>query len=373
MNKTRMLLGRVLALLALATYLVGPVPAVADDQAANPSTQEEAIVQVDEGAETNEATAETDGEEPSQVTDESPSDAPSDVQEDATNEPGESDLPAATEEPAVPAADESEAPAADEPTVALEDLPAGAASDVDDQSGLPSSPSAAKKLIGKSFAVRSKKNGSFALGIKGSSIDKLAVAEIQVPSSALSQRWHFVDAGQGFVRIINLGSGMALDVSYSKASKGQVIWQYLDNASTAQRWYPVEVSSGSYIFISAVGGTGAESGWYVLDIYAGTMKAGQPVKLWSYNKSLAQQWTLTEDKTERVVAAQDIKAFAKKHAGTLTNGQNIVLARAPEASSCLTSKVAPPRTRPTCRAIPLTPPLHRPGRSRRMPMALSRS
>ena len=308
-----MLLGQALVLMALAFCFAVPAPAVADDQVGATNDQAVSAVAPEESVAPDGEVAVAEEGEPAEV----PAEGTSTAETAADAQADESSAEQG----------EAETAAGDATDSALDELPAGAPADeaAEDTVGL-AAKSAAEKLIGKTFAVKSKKNASFVLGIKGSSIDRLATTEIQAPSSALSQRWHFVDAGDGFVRIINLGSGLALDVSYSKANKGQVIWQYIDNGSVAQRWYPVEVSAGSYVFVSAVGGVGAESTWYVLDVYAGTMKAGQAVKLWSYNKSVAQQWTLTEDTSERVVVAQDIKAFASKNAGTLADGQSVVLA-----------------------------------------------
>lgn len=187
--------------------------------------------------------------------------------------------------------------------------------------------SAAKGIVGKVYSLASTEDPSYAAGISKSSTTPLASAALQKADDSLAVRWLFKDAGDGFVTIKNVNSGMVLDVASAKAEKGATIWQRDEDGSIAQKWLPVEVESGCYAFISALTTALVDaSKWYVLDVSGRQMIVEQRIQLWSYNGTTAQRWSLVPDASDRALSAADMNAFAAEHRGTLKNGSQVVLA-----------------------------------------------
>ncbi|HLL66118.1 MAG TPA: RICIN domain-containing protein [Micromonosporaceae bacterium] len=133
------------------------------------------------------------------------------------------------------------------------------------------------------YAVVAKHSGR-ALTV-GSALDGANVVQ-QTRADAPSQQWRFVATADGHYKILNRGSGKALDVFGQSLLDGAAITQWTDNSGANQQWRLVDVAGGGVQIVSRHSGK-------VVDVFDESRLDGAKVTQWSGNGRPNQQWTLT--------------------------------------------------------------------------------
>jgi hypothetical protein len=99
-----------------------------------------------------------------------------------------------------------------------------------------------------------------------------------------AQRFKLVPDGNGYYSIVNLNSGLALDVSGAEAKNGAVVWQWEQNNSDAQKWMIEYYSSSFHTLLPKLDGSMS------LDVSGGSDANGAKLQLWTSNDSFAQRF-----------------------------------------------------------------------------------
>ena len=68
-----------------------------------------------------------------------------------------------------------------------------------------------------------------------STADGAAVVQYR-DTGGTNQQWLLVDAGNGYVRLVNRNSGKVLDVTGRSTAEGAPVVQWSDNGGTNQQW-----------------------------------------------------------------------------------------------------------------------------------------
>ena len=98
------------------------------------------------------------------------------------------------------------------------------------------------------------------------------------------QIWHFLRQSDGSYKIINEYDGKCLDLSNGNPANDTNIGVYTDNGTTAQRWFIINNGS-SYGIKTACGET-------LMDVHGAVYSAGTNIKVYQYNGSHAQCFTI---------------------------------------------------------------------------------
>ena len=125
------------------------------------------------------------------------------------------------------------------------------------------------------------------LDVKGASKKDSANVQLYESNGTAAQRWQVKDAGNGYVYLVNAGSGKVLDVKSGKTVSKTNVQQYARNATRAQKWIPVKQANGSFTFYSALGRN------LVLDVWGGKTSNGANVQIYAANGLKAQTFTCT--------------------------------------------------------------------------------
>ena len=109
------------------------------------------------------------------------------------------------------------------------------------------------------------------------------MAGLYAQQQQLRQEWQLVDAGGGYVKIVNRNSGQVVDVTGGSTASGTAIEQWPDNNGTNQQWQLVDVGSG---YVKIVNRNSAK----VLDVSGSSTANGGAVIQWDDKGSSNQQW-----------------------------------------------------------------------------------
>jgi hypothetical protein len=91
----------------------------------------------------------------------------------------------------------------------------------------------------------------------------------------------------GIYNIVNLNSGLVVDVKHGNTTNGSPVQQYAANGGANQQWGVTNVGGGIYKII------GIQSG-LALDVVGGGTANGTLIDIWPYNSTyLNQQWSFT--------------------------------------------------------------------------------
>lgn len=121
--------------------------------------------------------------------------------------------------------------------------------------------------------------------------------------------WQYVQNGSGaqqwFIRktkqidgtevfqIVNVASGLALDVAGAEGANFTNVWMYTPNGTIAQNWFlkrcVAEIEDGAYVIESMLPGS------LVVDVYGGSGDNQAPIWLYGNNGTLAQSFGLSYD------------------------------------------------------------------------------
>lgn len=143
----------------------------------------------------------------------------------------------------------------------------------------------ARTLADGIYYIESKLNVANVLDVAGASKNKQANVNSSVYNGKANQRWKIVyNSKTGMYSIVNVNSGLALDVAGGKAANGTNIEQYSSNNTKAQQWYFVK-QNGGYRIVSALANS-------VLDISGANKSSGANVQLYASNGTDAQTWVM---------------------------------------------------------------------------------
>lgn len=137
------------------------------------------------------------------------------------------------------------------------------------------------------YTIASAKNNRMVLDIKGGSKSNGANVQLYTSNKTTAQKWEVEPQSNGYVRIVNVGSGRVLDVKSGSKIAGANVQQYGSNGSRAQLWLPVRQDDSSWVFYSALGNG------LVLDVKSGSMKNSANVQVYTANGTIAQQFILS--------------------------------------------------------------------------------
>ncbi|MBE5958821.1 MAG: hypothetical protein E7254_08200 [Lachnospiraceae bacterium] len=157
------------------------------------------------------------------------------------------------------------------------------------------------------------------------------------------QKWIKLNAKQGYITLMNLGSGKVLDIPSASASEGIQLDQYESNNSNAQMWDIIKVDINKILNGEEIPDTSTEQNWKKNAIIApkeGKLIAAGPIYLkWYNNKKMGNvtsyEIEFDNESTVTIPATNDAvmeyewyNTSVAKHAVTITavlsNGQKIV-------------------------------------------------
>jgi GH25 family lysozyme M1 (1,4-beta-N-acetylmuramidase)/5-hydroxyisourate hydrolase-like protein (transthyretin family) len=145
--------------------------------------------------------------------------------------------------------------------------------------------SANKKVLADgTYTIASKKNSTYVVDVAGASTKNGANVRLYKSNDTKAQKWKVTHDAEGYVVLINVGSGKALDVAGAKTASGTNVDQYTKNGTKAQRWIAVKQSGGGVKLISGVKGT------TVLDLAAGKIANATNIRVYTPNGTTAQSW-----------------------------------------------------------------------------------
>ncbi|MCI1665504.1 MAG: RICIN domain-containing protein [Atopobiaceae bacterium] len=141
-------------------------------------------------------------------------------------------------------------------------------------------------------------------------------------NNTIAQRWNIVSTADGTYKIVNVKSGLVLDVDSGVAASGRTVRLWTDNGTKAQRWLFSDAGSGLYKIVSALDGR------LVLDISGGNPGDGGRLQLYVDNGTAAQAWALgaitqeVEDGFYRI-GNEGSGSTLDVSAGSIENGGNV--------------------------------------------------
>ncbi|MDR0501102.1 MAG: RICIN domain-containing protein [Coriobacteriales bacterium] len=101
-----------------------------------------------------------------------------------------------------------------------------------------------------------------------------------------NQRFRLKGVGNGYYNIINVNSGLALDISGARIANGAEVIQWPLNGSDNQKWSLVATADGAYMIASALNSN------YVLDINGGGEFSGSKLIIWKRHGGTNQKWAI---------------------------------------------------------------------------------
>jgi len=156
--------------------------------------------------------------------------------------------------------------------------------------GTPSGPQ-----IGRIYEISSK-NGGKALEVSANSQVNGGRVQQWGWVGAASQKWKLVDAGGGYVRIVNLNSNKSLDVAGPSTADGALIHQWDWLTQDSQYWQIVNNGDGTYRVVSKYSGK-------VLDVENNSTADGAGVHQWTWGGGNNQRWYFSDQGAARTALA----------------------------------------------------------------------
>ena len=154
------------------------------------------------------------------------------------------------------------------------------------------------------YAFGSGTSSRLVFDVSGGSTGNGANIQIYSSNRSAAQQWSVerVDKSNGYVRIVNVGSGKVLDIQSGSNTPGANVQQYSWNGSRAQLWLPIKQADGSYVFYSAVAnalvldvsGAGAYNGANI-DVYTSNGTIAQSFSAYNLNPNVPSQGRVVDD------------------------------------------------------------------------------
>ncbi len=141
-------------------------------------------------------------------------------------------------------------------------------------------------------------HNELSLDVQGGGINNGTNVQVYNKNGTAAQKWQILSQGDGYI-IVSAKSGRVLDVYDGSKNSGANVQIYTSNNTAAQKWHfketstKQEVADGVY---EIVAGTNTEK---ALDVYGGSSAAknGTNVQIYERNKTDAQRWQITYDKS----------------------------------------------------------------------------
>lgn len=134
--------------------------------------------------------------------------------------------------------------------------------------------------------IASSINPTAVLDVPGASTTAGAKIQLYANNSTPAQRWRLESVGNGFFKIVNIGSNKVLSVTGNKARNEARIEQASYTGAAGQKW-KFSKTTGGYLVASAL------SDRYVLDAQGGSAANGTRVQLYAANGTPAQTWKIS--------------------------------------------------------------------------------
>ncbi|WP_022826070.1 RICIN domain-containing protein [Hymenobacter norwichensis] len=140
--------------------------------------------------------------------------------------------------------------------------------------------------IGRIYEISSK-NGGKALEVSASSQANGGRVQQWGWVGAANQKWKLVDAGGGYVRIVNLNSNKSLDVAGPSTADGALVHQWDWLTQDSQYWQVISNGDGTYRIISKYSGK-------ALDVQNNSTADGAAIHQWTYGGGNNQRWYFSD-------------------------------------------------------------------------------
>lgn len=127
-------------------------------------------------------------------------------------------------------------------------------------------------------------NSGMALDINGGSTSAGAVVVQNSLSGATSQQWQLTTVGGGYFTLVNHNSGLVLDVPGGSTTQGTQLDQVAANGSANQQWQLVGASGGAYTIVNRNSGL-------LVDLSHSSTTSNSIVQ-WAASGGTSQQWKL---------------------------------------------------------------------------------
>jgi hypothetical protein len=109
----------------------------------------------------------------------------------------------------------------------------------------------------------------------------------QAKADSNYQYWRFVPTPDGYTKILNAQTGLAMTVASSSATNGAAVRQETDASSSAQQWSLDILTDGSFRLVPKVSGK-------ALEVASASTAAGALVQQGKWNHTLNQQFSLEQ-------------------------------------------------------------------------------
>jgi len=140
--------------------------------------------------------------------------------------------------------------------------------------------------IGRIYEISSK-NGGKAMEVSANSTANGGRVQQWNWVGAASQKWKLVDAGGGYVRIVNLNSNKSLDIAGPSTADGAMIHQWDWLSQDSQYWQIVANGDGTYRIVSKYSGK-------VLDVENVSTADGAAIHQWTWGGGANQSWWFSD-------------------------------------------------------------------------------
>lgn len=135
-----------------------------------------------------------------------------------------------------------------------------------------------------SYTIASSVNNHFKVDVNAGSHNNSAKVQLFAGNGTPAQRWNVRHDAQGYVTLVNAGSGKVLDISGAYSSNGGRAQQFENNGTYAQKWIAIRQGDGSYVLQSALRPD------MVLDLPAALVYNGNGLQIYAGNGTAAQRW-----------------------------------------------------------------------------------
>ncbi|QKG52992.1 RICIN domain-containing protein [Hymenobacter sp. BRD67] len=147
--------------------------------------------------------------------------------------------------------------------------------------------------LGRVFEISAKSNGK-ALEITGASSSNNALLRQATWGSAIQQKWHMVDAGNGYVRIVNQNSNKSLEIVGAGTTNGNQVEQYDWQSIANQYWLVQQQSDGTYRILNKNSGKALDTP---------SASEGANLQQWDWTGADNQRWWLSDQGAARTGSA----------------------------------------------------------------------
>ncbi|UOQ54822.1 RICIN domain-containing protein [Hymenobacter cellulosivorans] len=150
-------------------------------------------------------------------------------------------------------------------------------------------------VVGRIYEISSK-NGGKALEVSANSTANGGRVQQWTWANTASQKWKLVDAGGGYVRIVNINSNKSLDIAGPSTADGALTHQWDWLSQDSQYWQIIANGDGTYRIISKYSGK-------ALDVSNNSTADGAAVHMWTYGGGDNQRWWFSDQGAARTTLA----------------------------------------------------------------------